>query len=400
VACLIASRVAAALHHAHELTDTEGNRLHVVHRDVSPHNIRISYEGAVKVLDFGIAKARTNEDTTETGEIKGKYGYLSPEQVAHRPLDPRSDVFALGIVLHEMLTGERLFKGATTEILRRIESCQIAPPSEVAGHALPPALDGIVMAALAREPERRFPTARAMQEELEGFLRQYPATDADLRRIMVSLFGRAISRKSQFLEMLKQRVSGEYRAIDFAQLEATKETFIAVDQDGVETQSMAPQPGPPTQPAPRPTALQPTAHPAHTHANFSEAPPPGEPERRLPLSFYGVSAIVAIAISVATYAFWSQNKQPLLQPDVAIRDVPRAPDSRIPDAAPPDDQARPDVQVVRQRLKTKSPRRARRASRRVDNKTETLPTADKRPEKKKPKKPYNTGDWIIRPKIE
>ncbi|MFZ5784838.1 MAG: serine/threonine protein kinase, partial [Acidobacteriota bacterium] len=130
-AALIAARVAAALHHAHNLADLQGKPLHVVHRDVSPQNIRLSYEGVVKVLDFGIAKAVSNAETTQAGTVKGKYPYMSPEQAEGVvELDARSDVFSLGIVLHELLTYRRLFYGRSSqEIADAVCSKPISRPS-------------------------------------------------------------------------------------------------------------------------------------------------------------------------------------------------------------------------------------------------------------------------------
>ena len=107
----ILSQTLAGLHHAHELTDADGNPLRVVHRDVSPHNVLVTYEGQVKVLDFGIAKAADSQGETTTGAIKGKATYMSPEQAARKPADRRADIFATGVMMWEALAGKRLWSG-------------------------------------------------------------------------------------------------------------------------------------------------------------------------------------------------------------------------------------------------------------------------------------------------
>ncbi len=190
LAALIASRAAGALHHAHQLSDLQGAPLGVVHRDVSPQNIRVSFEGVVKVLDFGIAKATTNADSTQSGILKGKYPYMSPEQLDGLPLDGRSDVFALGIVLHEMICCRRLFKReSTVQTLKEVAQGVIPRPSEVAGVPIAPELDAIVMRALERDRDRRFQSARELQRQLDVFLRSYPATDTDLEEFMAVVYG-------------------------------------------------------------------------------------------------------------------------------------------------------------------------------------------------------------------
>jgi len=189
---LIGARVASALHHAHNCTDLCGKPLHVVHRDVSPQNIRISHEGIVKVLDFGIAKARSNVDTTQSGVLKGKYPYMSPEQISGEELDARSDLFSLGIVLHEMLTYRRLFKRANTlETIKDILEWEIPAPPSSAEMEVPEHLGRIVMKALKRDREARYSSAREMQQALEAALHEQPASDVDLEAFMTRIFGDA-----------------------------------------------------------------------------------------------------------------------------------------------------------------------------------------------------------------
>ncbi|HVZ71048.1 MAG TPA: serine/threonine-protein kinase [Polyangia bacterium] len=167
----IVAAAAAGLHHAHVKRGPAGEPLHIVHRDVSPSNVLVSYDGAVKVSDFGIAKWAYQRTQTQEGALKGKFAYMSPEQCRGKPLDARSDVFALGVLLYELTTGTPPFAADTDfEILNKIVSGSAEPP-RWRDQEYPPALAEIVMRALAREPEARTATAQALQVELETFAR-------------------------------------------------------------------------------------------------------------------------------------------------------------------------------------------------------------------------------------
>jgi eukaryotic-like serine/threonine-protein kinase len=172
----------AGLHAAHEATDHQGRSMEVVHRDVSPHNVIVGVDGTSRLIDFGIARAASRLTVSSSGSLKGKLGYMSPEQVKQSPLDPRSDVFAAGIVLHEALTGKKLFRGDSEgDILLGILLGEIPPPSSLRPE-LPPALDRIVMKALERDPEDRYQTAAELQQELESALP--PAAARDVARVI------------------------------------------------------------------------------------------------------------------------------------------------------------------------------------------------------------------------
>jgi serine/threonine-protein kinase len=163
----VMTEVLAGLGHAHELKDEQGRPRNVVHRDVSPSNIFVSKAGEVKLGDFGVAKDHSKRDTTVTGTIKGKLAYMSPEQLYHRALDQRSDVFAAGVVLWEVLAQRRLFGGKRPEIetMNLICSGERKPPSHMFGD-VPPELDACVLRALRPHPSQRFLTARDFQNRL------------------------------------------------------------------------------------------------------------------------------------------------------------------------------------------------------------------------------------------
>ena len=154
----IAAEMLRGLSYAHAL-EHDGRALGIVHRDISPHNVMLSWDGAVKLVDFGIAKAVAATGISRTGTIKGKLAYMSPEQAGALELDGRSDVFAVGVVLHELLTGERLFRGSTEpEVLARVLTQPIPRPGEIAPD-VPPELDRVVMGMLERDREQRTASA-------------------------------------------------------------------------------------------------------------------------------------------------------------------------------------------------------------------------------------------------
>jgi serine/threonine protein kinase len=162
--------VAEGLHHAHEMCDANGKPLGIVHRDVSPSNVLITYGGTVKICDFGIAKAVAAQVRTD-GAIKGKASYMSPEQCRGEPLDRRSDVFAMGILLYELTVGKRLFKGANElEVFRQITERDATRPTTIDAD-YPLALEEILLKALARDREQRYATAQELQVALETFAR-------------------------------------------------------------------------------------------------------------------------------------------------------------------------------------------------------------------------------------
>jgi eukaryotic-like serine/threonine-protein kinase len=162
IASAVLSGVLYGLHAAHEATDERGEPLGIVHRDVSPQNILVGTDGIARLVDFGVAKATGRLQTTNEGQIKGKLSYMPPEQLHGQAVDRRADVYAAGVVLWEMLTGERLFSGENQgHIVKRVLLGDAAPPSQLVP-GLSPALDDVVMRALSREPSDRFSTAREM----------------------------------------------------------------------------------------------------------------------------------------------------------------------------------------------------------------------------------------------
>lgn len=163
----IVLQVAAGLHYAHSLADEAGRPLRIVHCDMSPGNVVLAHDGVAKLVDFGIARATIAQHSDEG--VAGKYNYMAPEQIRSRAIDARADLFPLGVILYELTTGRRLFKGAPEVVMRRVCDEPIARPTALVP-SYPAALEGIVMRLLERDPAARYPSAGALHEELLAYL--------------------------------------------------------------------------------------------------------------------------------------------------------------------------------------------------------------------------------------
>jgi eukaryotic-like serine/threonine-protein kinase len=195
IAAFIAREVAECLAYAHDLSGADGKPLNIIHRDVSPSNIMCPYAGGVKLLDFGIAKALgdTPEDRTERGGFKGKLSYMAPERIRRQPIDGRSDLFSLGVVLWEMLVGRRLFRAATdNDTLRNVVEAPIPLPSSLRPD-VPASLDAVVMRALERDPDRRYATGHELADDLEEVLSETKHQAKMLPILVRELFGAGVN---------------------------------------------------------------------------------------------------------------------------------------------------------------------------------------------------------------
>jgi serine/threonine-protein kinase len=224
IAVRIIADAAAGLHAAHEARDSDGALLNLVHRDVSPHNLLIGTSGEVKLVDFGVAKAMNRlSEKTRTGHLKGKFGYIAPEQVLGRHVDRRSDVFCLGVVLYELTTSRRLFKGRhdmhTLELVTRYPI--LLPSRQKPDY--PPELERIVMRALERDPKLRYPSAAAFAEDLKEFLSE--------QQILVPRSGVAGLLKRVLGPNIEQRRRAARQALSTAGWldRATEPAFISRD---------------------------------------------------------------------------------------------------------------------------------------------------------------------------
>ncbi|HSA23104.1 MAG TPA: protein kinase, partial [Myxococcota bacterium] len=272
----IVSRGCEGLDYAHRKKDAAGRDLNIVHRDVSPQNVLISYEGEVKIIDFGIAKAANKASKTQAGILKGKFGYMSPEQVRGMPLDRRSDIFACGIILYELLTGERLFVGESDfSTLEKVRNVEILPPSTY-NRKIPDTLEKIVLKALSKAPEDRYQSAYDMQEELQRFLILNKTNFArkDLANYMKRAFKadieRAVQRQAEYQQFTPDALEDEVSL-------PTSPGSLGLHGAAPKDPPAAPEPPPPPMPAPMPEEPPPAPQPAPRAEEDSDAPVPTFP---------------------------------------------------------------------------------------------------------------------------
>lgn len=200
--CHVIARMCEGLDHAHKKRDAADQPMHIVHRDVSPQNVLLSFDGDVKVIDFGIAKAAGKATRTQAGILKGKFGYMSPEQIRGVEIDRRADIFAIGICLFEMLTGERLFVGETDfAVLEKVRNAVVPSPSEL-NPKVPPELEVIVRKALAKDLDARYQYASELADDLHRFVEEAKLgyTPRELGQFMRGVFADEVERETQRLK--------------------------------------------------------------------------------------------------------------------------------------------------------------------------------------------------------
>ncbi|MGV3625245.1 MAG: serine/threonine protein kinase [Archangium sp.] len=314
LAARIIALAAEGLHHAHELRNENGELVNLVHRDISPDNILVSRNGAVKVVDFGIAKASSQPHLTKSGMIKGKMAYMPPEQLAREPLDRRADLFALGIVLYELVTGGMPFD-ATSEvsIIQALMSQQPLEKPTTYRLDCPPSLEAIVLKCLEKDRERRYGSCRELQADLETFISSQGAAVGT--REVADLVETTFANDNEVTQSTAIPLSG---------LEATTPSGVSQERP------IAPQP-PKAPPAARSTGLSNTALRPVTNAELEARAT--APKSKLPMILGGLAVLIAIVVGVwfttrPPQVVTSPQKPPVITPPVAgvvdagVKDAP------------------------------------------------------------------------------
>jgi len=307
----ITSRICSGLDYAHRLKDFHGKPLDLIHRDISPQNTFITYEGEIKIVDFGIAKAASQSTVTQHGMIKGKVAYMSPEQASGHTIDHRSDIFSTGILLYEMTTGRRMFTGDTLQILAKVREGEFEAPEAIAP-TLSPKLYKILHLALAKEPKDRYQSCSQMLADLEEciFALGLHPTSGGLANYMKILFKDEIATVDRIIE---EAVSA-----------------------GAEKE-MAPEKG----------------KEAAEESLGQEAPKPEEEVPQKPKGrrlLYGAVAVAVVAVALVL-AFWPKEKQGSTStkespPSAVTKALPEAPSAKAPVEPPPKPKEKsPDIQT-------------------------------------------------------
>jgi len=329
LAAFVVSSVCSALDHAHRRHDLEGKSLSIVHRDVSPHNVLLGYNGEVKVTDFGIASAEDRVTQTRTGALKGKFAYMAPEQVRGLPVTRASDIFAIGALLFELVTGHQLFEGDSDfAVLEHVRNAEFTPPRELEPD-VPEEVEEIILKALEAAPEDRYAWASDMEEALQPLLiddrsivgrgrlatfllRQYPDAAAEESSISDEILAAALGKTEDMdLTEMPTRISGKQPR---TQLLATKSGWEHIDAGDalLDTQETAPVAD--TRAATH-SAAHPAPHPAsHTVPHGATAPSTSGTARTVSV----VAVLVALAAVVVSGVLWTQLQ-----------------DTSTPDAQPP-----------------------------------------------------------------
>ena len=288
LAAWMAREVARGLHHAHELADEEdGHRLGIVHRDVNPSNVFIGYDGVVKLLDFGLAKARKRQTKSAEGMIKGKIPYLSPEQIQDSSLDGRSDLYALGTTLWEITTMRRLFKRDTdVATVRAIQKGEVPDPRTLIDD-FPAPLWKIIERSLRQDREQRYPSAEAMADDLDAFLGSAPDAEmkARLARFLEELFPGEAHEQADWLSEATGRDRQTFvPTVPLAEVPAAEQSTPVLPAE-----MEAPTPTPTPTPTPSPTP--------------SPIPPPRPKDNRDVMIFAALGAVAGLVVVVVWAAF-------------------------------------------------------------------------------------------------
>ena len=313
IALKIAKQACAGLQAAHDLLDDQGQLVGLVHRDVSPQNVLVGHNGQVKVIDFGVAKAASNQLRTNVGQMKGKVAYMAPEQALGDPVDRRTDVFALGVVLYQLITGKHPFRGDNEfATLGRIRSKEpIEPPNRLLP-SLPDAVNDLIVKALSKPREGRFQTMNELQRAIE---KAYPTQDSGneaLAAFMKSILGGRGEKKRAAIRLAMQRVDEkqpveaavppEFTESKTLDSEAFSQMLASLPREVREVDLLSPSlprlPAPSENEAPRP----PVSQGSFEIPNFRR--------RGSPVALIAAAMAIVLGIALAIWSFASDSSDP------------------------------------------------------------------------------------------
>ena len=323
----IVADAAAALHYAHDAKDKNGVPINLVHRDVTPHNILLSRQGMVKLIDFGVAKAATTMHRTQAGFVKGKYPYMSPEQITGQVIDRRVDVYALGLVLYELLTNVRAIPGNTEiEQIDAARTGRIRPIEQLRPN-VPIPLRQILGGCLHMEVEGRYPTAQALKEDLEKYLtleRQVVGQDDLLRlfRVVAADVGEVSSDSEARPTELEQPVSGSGPVVlpDAGKVDELGYSSTTPSMKSVEA---APFKLEPTRISSKPAAPSAPSPPSRPATGVTERPTDSNPMPRSRAPMLGLAglSVVIIGLVLALWQPWVKHPEPIVEAPKAVVDA-------------------------------------------------------------------------------
>jgi len=318
IACRVIADAAEGLNAAHELTGKNGEKLNLIHRDVTPHNLFVTYDGTTKVVDFGIAKFTSRMSSTRAGTLKGKLAYMSPEQVQGEQIDRRTDIFALGVVLWELTTGQRLFRmESDLDTLAKVQECNIPRPTSIV-RGYPIDLEKIVMKALAKNRGERFKTAREFSRALQSLLMRrglFIASD-EVSTYVQSIFQDRIAKREAHL-----RWAGDVtQTINVEGMLGTPPAGLGspIGEPSIRSYSSEVQHPPNApRPAPRPAAGMPAAPPTQPRGQPQRPPRPGEGRPGQPIDRLATtSGLPSSRNQPGTSAHPADEEQPTMQANV------------------------------------------------------------------------------------
>ncbi len=316
IALKIAMQACAGLQAAHELRDDAGQLVGLVHRDVSPQNVLVGHDGQVKVIDFGVAKAASNQLRTSVGQMKGKVAYMAPEQAMGDPVDRRTDVFALGVVLYQLITGKHPFRGDNEfATLGRIRNKEPIEPPKALMPSLPDEVNDIIVKALSKPREGRFQTMTELQRALEKVCPVKESGNEELAGFMKSILGGRGEKKRAAIRLAMQRVDEKQPVEAAVPPEFTESKTLDSETFSQMLASLPKE-------AREVDLLSPTRPPAPSGADAPPAPPPAASlpaasfevpnfrRRGSPVALIAAAMAIVLGIALAIWSFASDSSDP------------------------------------------------------------------------------------------